>query len=224
MQTRSIGFSTMSLVIACAMGGFGCGSSKHVPQALGSMVRTGGPLDHWAALYLPSDLDAASATVRDASDATSVLVPIGQPLRDAIVGATSRAFAGVMLIPRPFFEGVLVPAPAGQELWPEHRVEQLPPPDVVVACYPTEVRGHLIPGGSCAQCADKVSFRVELSFELRTLEGELLSMNRVSGESLRDRVAGTETRVALDEAIAAAAREVELALASLDIADRHLVE
>jgi hypothetical protein len=184
------------------------------------MVRTGGSLDHWAALYLPSDLEAATAAVRNAADGTSTVVPIGEALRDAIVRAVGRAFAGVVVIPRPFFEGVATPAPEGQELWPQHRAEVLPPPDVLVACYPTEVRGHVIPGGDCSACADKISFRVELSFELRTLDGELVSMSRVSGQSLRERPAASGGRESLDEAIGAAAKEVELALASSEIGDR----
>jgi hypothetical protein len=201
----------------------GCSGKVGAPTsyALEPMQRTGGDQPIWAALHLAPEIDAAIAEITTASgEATQV--EIGEYLRTELVRAAGRAFAGVVVVPNAEWTGPNDQPHPSPEIWPSRRDEVLPPPEVIVSCTPAELTGHVIPGGDCESCSDKLSVRVDLYFQLQELDGTVLAATRVAGEAVsqdraRDLPLGARFRGVVAEAVDRAARQMHNALASMDV-------
>lgn len=135
---------------------------------------------HRVALYLSPELDVAEASVR-APDGRTSTVWMGEYLRSELLRATEHAFASVMLIDDETYTGPTEKPHPAPELWPIDRRSFPVPPDLIVVCVPVALEGKVIDGGACAACRDSLSFRVELYFELRALNGEILTSGKVDG-------------------------------------------
>lgn len=201
----------------------GCGGKTGAPTsyALEPMERTGGDQPVWAALHLAPEIDAAIAIVTTSSGEQTE-VSIGDYLHTELVRATGRAFAGVVVVPNPEWTGPdALPHPS-PEIWPSRKDEVLPPPDVIVSCTPVDLSGHVIAGGDCASCQDKLSVHVELFFELQELDGTVLAATKVSAEATStdrssDLPLEARFRGVTAEAIDRLARQMHSALASFDV-------
>ncbi len=210
-------------VVVLSAGLLAVGCSQNPSPDAAAMTRTGGTHPHWAALYVSPELDAAKATItRDGGAATEL--EVGEYLRAELVRATGRAFRGVQTIDEPRYTGEVRTPHRAPDIWPRQAAEELPSPDLIVAVFPADLSGHLIPGGSCDTCEDKLSVRVEMIFELLTLDGEVFQAGRVAGKGLGVSEPGSEDaplsalfRGAVADAIDEMAEQYRMGLASCDV-------
>jgi hypothetical protein len=134
-----------------------------------------------AALYLSPELDVAEASVAT-PDGEATEVWMGDYLRAQLVRATERTFEGVTLIDDEIYTGPTDEPHPAPELWPADAPGAVAPPDLVVACFPVELTGQVVEGGTCAECRDGLSFRIELYFEIRSLGGEVITSGKIGGQ------------------------------------------
>lgn len=224
--------SNLSAVVLVAL--MGCASST--PQLGGTSGLDVEVHRHpyRAALYLSPELDVAEAEVL-APDGGASTVWMGEYLRSELVRTTERAFEGVVLIDEEIYTGPTEKPHPAPELWPVDRRSFPAPPDLIVACFPVALEGKVIDGGSCVECRDNLSFRVELYFEVRTLGGEIVTSGKIDGQGVDQSRPASELpvaarfRQAVAEAVDAMSTQYGLALGASPIAvpaieDEHLAE
>jgi len=200
----------------------GCSSAPRDTDVYSRMLETGGKQPYRAALYMSPEIETARAAITTAAGEEATM-DMGDYLRTELIRATGRAFQGVVVISDPGEAGEAM-APLEQlEIWPRWKSHEPVTPDLVILCYPMEMDGHVIAGGNCAQCTDRLSYRVELFLEIRSLHGETLFTGKVTGRgSEGDQDSGelplaARFRTAVAEAVDEISNQYYLALAESDV-------
>ena len=200
----------------------GCASAPRDSDVYSRMLETGGKQPYRAALYMSPEIETARAAITTAAGEEATM-EMGDYLRTELIRATGRAFQGVVVISDPGEAGTAVAPLEALEIWPRWKSHEPVIPDLVILCYPMEMDGHVIAGGNCANCVDRLSYRVELFLEIRSLGGETLFTGKVTGQGVEgDQGAGdlplaARFRTAVAEAVDEISNQYYLALAESDV-------
>jgi hypothetical protein len=201
----------------------GCSSAPRDTDVYSRMLETGGKQPYRAALYMSPEIETAHAAVTTASGEQATM-DMGDYLRTELIRATGRAFQGVVVVSEPGEAGQAAAPLEPLEIWPRWKSHEPVIPDLVILCYPMEMDGHVIPGGNCAHCTDRLSYRVELFLEIRSNHGETLFTGKVTGQGVEgdDQSSGelplaARFRTAVAEAVDEISNQYYLALAESDI-------
>lgn len=222
MPKRVLFVALLTMSIGCAGTSVPAGGEK----GLNTEVRRH---PYRAALYLSPELDVAEANVATPDGGTTD-VWMGDYLRAQLIRATERTFDGVTLIDEETYTGPTERPHPAPDLWPVDHPGTVPPPDLVVACFPVELNGQVVEGGTCAECRDVLSFRIELYFEIRTLDGEVITSGKIGGQGFgqerpeSDLPLAARFRQAVASAVDAMTSQYALAVSGSDLTPSAEIE
>lgn len=226
------------IMASSAVVALGCASSTPITDHA-NQAYTASEQPYRAALFISPELAATTAEVTTPSG-ERVVLPIGDMIDAELRRGTSRAFDGFVVIPDAAYTGPRsVEAIDARELWPKTKHREETPPDVIVACFPAEMRGHVLPGGDCERCWGTISYRAGIRYEVRSLDGEVLSTGVAEGVGVERTQGGeplplsTRLRDAVSQAVTSLALQYRVSLKNADIVlpsrpgldeDPHLAE
>jgi len=210
------------IAIAATLTALGCAGST--PSGLAKSAYSADQQPYRAALYISPELADATAEVTTPGG-ERVVLPIGEMLDAELRRGTSRAFESFMIISGKIYTGPLEVAEGdSRELWPKTKDRREAPPEVIVACFPSEMRGHVLPAGDCKPCWGTISYRAGILYEVRTLDGQVISTGIVEGQGVERSQNGgeplplsTRLRDAVTQAVTALALQYRVALKNAEI-------